>query len=259
MRAEPPQPQRVRSQPPPTVPPMPGQLGTESSPAGSSPAGSSPAGSSPPGSPRPGAPLAGALRPATLLLGSPRTKRRAPLGRLATWAVVALTGTITCLAMSGCDGAAPSSGGSAPTSGTAATASVQRQALAVWLDFARCARAHGVPDFPDPRVNSDGRASFPGSSTTIKSETAQVQGLCGSILGRLPASAKQTQVTSAQLQQLVAFARCMRLHGEPGFPDPKPDGTFQVAGTPLAHGKTPQFLAAAGACRQYHSGGISGS
>lgn len=55
-----------------------------------------------------------------------------------------------------------------------------------------------------------------------------------------------------QQQQLLAFARCVRQHGLPGFPDPRPDGGFVTQGD----GKdSPAFTAAERACEHYLAGG----
>jgi len=40
-----------------------------------------------------------------------------------------------------------------------------------------------------------------------------------------PVSAKQ-----ANYQKLLAYSQCMRAHGEPGFPDPQPDGNLLIDG-----------------------------
>ena len=88
----------------------------------------------------------------------------------------------------------------------------------------------------------------------------QAQASCGSILSRLPAAAQgRTPVTPAALHQEVLFAGCMRQHGLPDWPDPRPDGTFPLAGTPYANeGKTGPVLTATQACRQYDSLGEFG-
>ena len=170
-----------------------------------------------------------------------------------------LAGVLLFAVLTGC-----STGGSgdASTSGGGQTASVQQQARAVWLDYAHCVRSHGFPNFPDPQVDSQGRASF-GNSTQTKTIGRQVQGACGSILNRLPASVRgnTSPVTPARLHQEVLFAGCMRRHGLPDWPDPRSDGTFQLAGTPYANmGKTGPVLTAIQACRAYETfGGVRGS
>jgi hypothetical protein len=173
-----------------------------------------------------------------------------------------MTGALLFFALTGCGGArygagGSGTGGSGPGSGQ--TQSVQQQSQTIWLRFARCARSHGAPDFPDPNVNSRGYASFPDPGQ-VKQETLRVQGACGAILGQLPASARNSPVTAAQLRQLKAFARCLRSHGMPAWPDPKPDGTFPIVGSPLAAGgKTQALINAEQACRQVYSGGLSAS
>ena len=158
------------------------------------------------------------------------------------------------LAVAGCGGA----------SQTAATAqsqtSVQQQSRTVWLGYARCVRSHGFPDFPDPAVDSNGKPHFP-ASPQIKSIGQQEQGNCGRILSRLPAAATdRTPITSAGLHQDVLLAACMRRHGLPDWPDPQPDGTFRLAGTPYATmGKSGPVVAALLACRQYNSSGRVGT
>jgi len=173
-----------------------------------------------------------------------------------------MTGALLFFALTGCGGTRSGAGGSGTGgSGTGGgqAQSVQQQSQTIWLRFARCARSHGAPDFPDPNVNSQGHASFPDAGQ-VKQEALRVQGACGAILRQLPASARNSPVTAAQLRQLKAFARCMRQHGVPGWPDPKPDGTFPIAGTPLgAEGKTGPVLSGMQACRYTYSGGISAS
>lgn len=179
---------------------------------------------------------------------------------ITTGAAGFLAAVLLLFVLAGCGAAGSGSGsGSGSGAGSGQAPSVQQRAQTVWLRFARCARSHGAPDFPDPSVDGQGHASFPDEGR-VKQESEQVQASCGAILGQLPAAARNSPVTAAQLRQLKAFARCLRLHGMPSWPDPKPDGTFPIVGTPLGtEGKTPAFISAAQACRQVYSGGISAS
>src|SRR5215469_1816674 len=87
---------------------------------------------------------------------APATRNRLPVSRarrtagvlLAALAVVA----VPLAALAGCGTA----GSAAGTPGL----TVQQQARTVWLHYARCVREHGAPNFPDPQVDSQGRASF---------------------------------------------------------------------------------------------------
>lgn len=186
------------------------------------------------------------------LATSSRARPTAGLLLAALAAVAVLVG-----ALAGCGAASP-----APGATGSPAASLQQQARTVWLQFAQCVRAHGAPSFPDPQVDSQGHADF-GQSPQTKTEASQAQGTCGSILNRLPASVTgNAPATAARLHELTLFARCMRQHGLPQWPDPQPDGAFRLSGTPYATtGKSPQVLGAMHACSQYDAGGsiIGGS
>jgi hypothetical protein len=160
---------------------------------------------------------------------------------------------LSSITLAGCSGASSGPGGQA--------SSPQQQARAVWAAYARCVRAHGYPDFPDPQVNSLGKPIF-AEPAGAKSIGLRMQGTCGPILRRLPAAAQgRTPVTPAELRQEVLFAGCMRRHGLPEWPDPRPDGSFPLASTPYAHmGKSGPVLAALQACQRYDTfGGIKGA
>jgi hypothetical protein len=151
------------------------------------------------------------------------------------------------------------SSGSRPASAAASpTSNDQEQALTVGRQFAQCARTHGRPNFTDPTIQ-DGQLDFPGTS---KDDVRAVQESCGSILQGLPASMqRQHQAPSAQdMVNLRQFAQCLRQHGVPEWPDPKPDGTFPLVGTPLGtEGKSQRIITASQACKQYWDKGISAS
>ena len=128
--------------------------------------------------------------------------------RLVAVAVVAVGG-----ACAGC-------GGSASRSSPAAAA--HRNAAAAWHQVVLCARAHGMPGLPDPQINSSGKAIFP-NGLTVPERTRQA---CQATFNRLIPNAQNTEPTRAQLAALLRFARCMRSHGIPDWPDPRPDGSF---------------------------------
>ncbi|HEX3977789.1 MAG TPA: hypothetical protein VHW96_16090 [Solirubrobacteraceae bacterium] len=113
---------------------------------------------------------------------------------------------ITMLCVAACGGA---SGGT----GTNAKAASDQG-----LKFANCMRSHGVPNFPDPSAGG-GIAITPGSGLNPQSPAFQAaQKRCGKLLpGGGPGARKPTR---AQFVAGLAFARCMRAHGLPHFPDP---------------------------------------
>jgi len=112
--------------------------------------------------------------------------------------------------------------GSSSTSHAAAT---DVGALVRQLDS--CIHDHGSPDFPDPYVDTNGDVAFPADAPDLP---AAAQQACQSIIDQLPnpGNGAPTPIDSAVLQQWLHFAACMRAHGLPAWPDPKPDGTFPL-------------------------------
>jgi hypothetical protein len=114
-------------------------------------------------------------------------------------------------------------------------------------------RAHGVPNFPDLRSTA---MQIEGNGPTMSVNgvaldapayrAARTQ--CERYLPSMPA----TQVETAQSRQRgLEFARCMRSHGAPNFPDPKllPGvGGNQEAYLPGVNPQSPAIQTAAKAC-----------
>lgn len=85
-------------------------------------------------------------------------------------------------------------------------------------------RSHGVPGFPDPTTRSFKFALTPASgnaqSPTFRAAVTACQHLLpdGGPQSDTPAQ-RQARITAA-----LAFARCLRGHGFPNFPDPTSSG-----------------------------------
>jgi hypothetical protein len=113
--------------------------------------------------------------------------------------------------------------------------------------FSACMRGHGVPSFPDP--DSSGRIRIPSAIDDRSSTVRAAYGACrrlapseGSLTGR---------GDTLQQDQLLAFARCMRSHRVPAFPDPQVvNGHINI---PVTAGQidpsSPVVTAATAACR----------
>jgi hypothetical protein len=118
----------------------------------------------------------------------------------------------------------------------------------------RCLRQHGLPDLPGPVLATSGplRGQMvldkAGLVAYPSSVVNQATAACSAAMAQLPSG--PNSVTSAQqLQDLLAFAHCVRNHGVPNFPDPNGQGSFNLAGTGInGHQLTPAELAAARAC-----------
>jgi hypothetical protein len=134
------------------------------------------------------------------------------------------------------------------------------------FEFSACMRNHGVSNFPDPKVSSSGPgdtaiamvvpktfSSEPGFSSAIKA--------CRGILPG-PGNGNPAEVAQQQQQHkqvLLAFAKCLRMHGLTNFPDPSSQGQLTVemiqqAGVDL---HAPDVLPAARACIGVTHGAIT--
>ena len=119
------------------------------------------------------------------------------------------------------------------------------------LAYARCMRAHGVPDFPDP----DSSGQFNVDPHSASSQETAANHACNHLLN----VGGQRDQRQQALGQLLEYARCMRAHGVPNFPDPhttgggigQPSGDIGFGGPGLKHAfehPSPQFQAADHAC-----------
>ena len=98
------------------------------------------------------------------------------------------------------------------------------------LAFARCMRADGVPNFPDPNPGRGGLFSLAGinpSSPAFRAAQAKCQKLMGP---GPPVPGSSTHPSAQTLAKLVRIARCMRQHGVPQFPDPRTSVPANPAG-----------------------------
>jgi hypothetical protein len=115
--------------------------------------------------------------------------------------------------------------------------------------YAQCMRTHGVPNFPDPTSSGGSKEAVVSALKEVSNSQAEAaQTACQHLQ---PNGSQPTQAQFAQhLRALLAFARCMRTHDIPNFPDPTSSG--QVTHEMLAHAginlHQPAVLQAADAC-----------
>jgi hypothetical protein len=120
-------------------------------------------------------------------------------------------------------------GSSQPSSGATASG-----AHPLALEFANCMRDNGVPNFPDPGgggggVNLEGTGINPQSPAFKAARQA-----CRKFT---PGGAGGVRATPSQFLAALRFAKCMRVHGFPHFPDPtrsdSPPGPILIVGAGL--------------------------
>jgi len=135
--------------------------------------------------------------------------------------------------------------GSSPTAAAASSSSPSSGDAK--LAFARCIRAHGVPDFPDPgsRLSSNSGGDVDPYNPTFEAAYHACRSL-------LPPGQQTLQQMQQQLaEQGLSYARCMRTHGITGFPDPNADGRFPETQMHSLGKGSPRFTAAQNACARY--------
>jgi hypothetical protein len=126
---------------------------------------------------------------------------------------------------------------SATTSASAAPAGDYPTQLLVWgRELAQCARGHGMSTFPDPSgveydLSGIGLPEFPNLG---KEDLGRAEELCPDVMRRVPHPPPPGTPSAETLQKMRQYSDCMRQRGAAGFPDPKADGTFPIAGTPFA-------------------------
>jgi hypothetical protein len=132
----------------------------------------------------------------------------------------------------------------------------QAQFRAQIVKFAQCMRSHGVPDFPDPTGGRLLLQSKKGSSGSLHPDSPQFKAASQACKSLSPAGLGSGQTVSPQVQaQALKFARCMRSHGVPSFPDPSFTGggiRIQAPGTNLS---SPAFKRAQQECGSLLPGG----
>jgi hypothetical protein len=121
----------------------------------------------------------------------------------------------------------------------------QRQAA---LAYAQCMRDNGVPDFADP--GPDGR--FPERSHQ-EQDDSKFRAATEKCIALAPGGTHEKFGDPVFVEQMRAFAQCMRDNGLPDFPDPDADGRLRGAGHEQRN--DPTYRAANDKCRDKLPGG----
>jgi hypothetical protein len=124
--------------------------------------------------------------------------------------------------------------------------------------YSACMRKHGVAKFPDP--DSEGVLRLKaGPGTGIDPESAQFKAADTACrkLGLGPPTLSLAQ-QAEERERLVEYAACMRKHGLPKFPDPKPDGGLVLKRGGDIDPNSAQFKEAQKACEDLLPGAGAG-
>lgn len=109
--------------------------------------------------------------------------------------------------------------------------------------YSSCMRSNGVPNFPDPNSSGTIPKMTPEQLGVSTSQFQSADSACAYLLQ--PTQAQEQQVMSGMLD----FARCMRSHGVPNWPDPTTDSNGQpVFDIPGIDPLSPQVSTATDEC-----------
>jgi hypothetical protein len=175
------------------------------------------------------------------LAGSPRRSRPA---RRPAAIIAALLGLAVLAA--GCGGSNNHTPGSSASSGAV---------TAQFLAYTRCMRSHGVSDFPDPTSSPGGGVGIqinggPGSDLNPDDPTFKAaKQACRALL---PGGEQPPALSAPKIAAEVKWARCMRSHGLPSFPDPNARGAFDSS---KFDENSPAFQTAGNACQSLRATG----
>ena len=115
--------------------------------------------------------------------------------------------------------------------------------------YARCMRSHGVSDFPDPTPVPGGGFAFqmnagPGSDLNHNDPTFKAANQACRALE--PGGQRSAPPRAANIAAGLRWARCLRSHGVPSFPDPTSQGAFDSS---KFDDSSPAFQTASRACK----------
>ena len=132
--------------------------------------------------------------------------------------------------------------GACGSSGHSASSS-HASLYAAGIKFADCMRAHGVSSFPDP---SGGGGGVNLAGTGINPQPPAFKSARVACARLAPGGAPGgVRATESQFLTALGFAKCMRVHGFPDFPDPtrvdSPPGPILIVGNGLFFRVSPSF------------------
>lgn len=162
-----------------------------------------------------------------------------------------------CSSDSGSNNASTGDQGSNPSSSN--TSNTSNGTNNAGVAYAKCMREHGVSDFPDPEQDSGGGVklvvpkSVDQSSPTFKSAQSACQDLLYQGDTGDGAGSRAFDAT-----KVAAWAKCIREHGLPNFPDPEVNEdtiVIDADAAGLSGRDDPKFSKATEACYSIRPGG----
>jgi len=124
------------------------------------------------------------------------------------------------------------------------------------VKFSVCMRSHGVTEFPDPTIGSNGLPSF-GPTINVNGGAPVYDAAQQACKKDLPSRELQTSAAEKATANAAAlkYATCMRSNDVPDFPDPNGRGVIQINNaTGVLEQSSPAFHKAEAACKSLDNG-----
>jgi hypothetical protein len=141
-------------------------------------------------------------------------------------AAAAAAGIAIAVALIAACGSNTASSPTAVAAGSGPTAARFQQDQADAVRFADCMRSDGVAGFPDPQTSPRAFKFSLGPSSGYAQSPAFERAYpeCRHLLPDGGPSSQKAAPSQRQIAAILAFARCLRSHGFPSFPDPTSSG-----------------------------------
>jgi hypothetical protein len=139
---------------------------------------------------------------------------------------VAAIAAATVIAACGSNSSGSNSSGSTSSSARPTAAQVQ-QAQQDAVRFSQCMRGHGVANFPDPSAPHEFKSALDPSTAHTPAFHSAIAA-CQHLLPNGGHPSQSAAHSQAQIASFLAFARCLRGHGFPSFPDPTSSGELSA-------------------------------
>jgi hypothetical protein len=169
------------------------------------------------------------------------------------WLATAMVG----LALAGCGGGGSSPGvaslsgsGAGAAHGVTSTTASEETVTQRYNRWAQCMRVHGV-QMADPSLDDQGQVSIIASGVDKSTFGAASQACQALHDAAQAANGIGPSTKKPDPAVLLTFAKCMRAHGLPDFPDPSPGGGLSITGGPGSdlNPSNPTFQHAQQACQ----------
>jgi hypothetical protein len=124
------------------------------------------------------------------------------------------------------------------------------------VKFSVCMRSHGVTEFPDPTIGSNGLPSF-GPTLNVTGGAPVYNAAQQACKKDLPSRELHTSAAEKATANAAAlkYSTCMRSNDVPDFPDPNGQGVIQINNaTGVLEQSSPAFHKAEAACKNLDIG-----